>query len=288
MTLIQIQNEEKKIYIFDLLELKFSCNDFFKLILESKSILKLGFDFRNDTDAFYAQLGIFPTNVLDLQLVEYYFTHNLSSKNDYQLVSYFKEKVKDGKCSWPDLYLKGLKKNTNFNKSQMDYDFKKRPLTKNQLSYCASDVSQIYKLYDEFSELINKSNKLEFLLKASQKYIHLYREKKHRTYDKYEHNKIIALNVFLSGTHTQQCEKCGFNVEILFYNKFKSECMKCWLQKMLLDRERNISKSNHDCYDDFSDYILYSPFNFNSGGMFYNHNYDYDDYSDIYHCYGSD
>ena len=168
---IQISTKTK-IFIVDCIALS-NFQDL-KLILESKSILKIFHSVRTDSTVLSQCLNIFVNNVFDIQQAEKEVT-NGEFKNYGQIVK---------------KYL-----NISIDKGETNSNWLKRPLSENQIKYAAEDVDFLIKIY-QIQKKILSARKLESVIKNSHLELELGKEslalsrlrKRKKKYSKKEQN----------------------------------------------------------------------------------------------------
>ena len=212
LTIITVATEEK-VYIFDVLKLgQLVFTSGLGEILEDKSREKLTFDCRQDSDALWHQFKVRLSGVLDLQLLEIIYRREnppdsaarisqFSSKNtrgarrsqrtnEVENISGF------GRCI--ELYLqdKKLIKMKDRGKELLKEDkelWKKRPLTDDLIQYCIVDTMAMFRLYNKMKDVsVREQARLRV---ASNKYVDLYRGKTERSFDDYETNAYLPLDI---------------------------------------------------------------------------------------------
>ena len=248
LTLVQIRKDEGQIFIFDIFKLK--SIEFLKSIIESDKILKLAFDFRNDYDALFHQFGISPRNVLDLQLIEFWFRENLSLEKNIPLWAF--KNIAKGKLGWTCLYLPSLKDKVS--KIKMTNEtWLNRPLTKELLQYSANDVQKIFNKYECYLDNITISKMMSKFLQFSDNYIKSKSCIIQRTFDDFDDNSIMPIQVFiLNRIKLQLCSNCKIMIPIEVITKTSGNCYQCWLKLILNKRNHDISYNNNFDYDSYS------------------------------------
>ena len=226
LTIITVATEDK-VYIFDVLKLQQAVFSFgFGEILEDKSIGKLMFDCREDSDALWHQFNIKLTGVLDLQLLEILYrrendtaTRHEPSSAGYTRRSHRPYEVESiyGFRRCLELYVQDdeLIKMKNEGKILMKKDYgvwKKRPLSDELMEYCIVDTTAMFKLYEKMKDV--KEREEARLRVASEKYADLYRQKSVRSFDDYDMNALLPLDIIP--------EKGK-----LYFPHANTECIKC-------------------------------------------------------------
>lgn len=128
-----------------------------KFILESKSIAKVFFDVRNDSDALYAHFGIRLQGVWDLQLMES-ASRQFSKAKLVGLAHCIENDAgleQETKRLWKDTKQRGL---TLFSPERGgSYEvFNTRPLPQDIIDYCTQDVTLLPILYSTYSKKLSK------------------------------------------------------------------------------------------------------------------------------------
>ena len=216
LTIITVATEEK-VFIFDVLKLgQLVFSSGLGEILEDKSREKLMFDCRQDSDALWHQFNIKLTGVLDLQLLEIIyrrenapataaktsqlFTRN-KRRNNRNRRSQRTDEVENiyGFRRCIELYVQdeNLIKIKDKGKELLVEDeevWKKRPLSDELIQYCIVDTMGMFKLYNKLKD-VNGGAEETRLRVASEKYADLYRGKTERSYDDYETNAYLPLDI---------------------------------------------------------------------------------------------
>lgn len=157
LTLIQIGLNDKRVFIFDILKggsLMFTglseTKPGLKKVLESKNILKLIHDCRNDFDSMLYQYNVKMFGFIDTQ--EVHFVYDLFFKKDVSLpISLLKFiKIYVGE----DLSIKEKMKSTMHNDPMV---WGQRPLKHEMLIYAAEDVKYLAESWNNLSQKLNKS-----------------------------------------------------------------------------------------------------------------------------------
>ncbi|XP_078344537.1 uncharacterized protein LOC144630122 [Oculina patagonica] len=219
LTIITVATEEKlKGCIFDVLKLgQLVFSSGLGEILEDKSREKLMFDCRQDSDALWHQFNIKLTGVLDLQLLEVIYrrenapavaaakiTPQLSTKNKRRNPRNRRSQRTDevekiyGFRRCIELYVQDEKlikiKDKGKEILKMDEEvWKKRPLTDELIKYCIVDTMGMFKLYSKIKD-VNGGEQARLRV-ASEKYADVYRGKTERSFDDYETNAFLPLDV---------------------------------------------------------------------------------------------
>lgn len=215
LTIITVATEEK-VYIFDVQKLgQATFSSGLGEILEDKSHKKLMFDCRQDSDALWHQFKVKLSGVLDLQLLEViYRRENPSASTTKTPQSSFKnkrggrrnrrsqrtdevEKIYGfGRCL--ELYLQdeNLVKIKDKGRELLEEDdelWTKRPLTDELIQYCVVDTMAMFRLYNKMKD-VNGGEQARLRV-ASDKYVDLYRGKTERSFDEYETNAYLPLDI---------------------------------------------------------------------------------------------
>ena len=216
LTIITVATEEKA-YIFDVLKLgQLVFSSGLGEILEDKSHEKLTFDCRQDSDALWHQFKVKLNGVLDLQLLEVIYRREnptaSSTVNTLKLSNSNKrggrrnrrsqrtdevERINGfGRCI--ELYLQDEKLTKIKDKGKEllmkdDEVWTKRPLTDDLIQYCVVDTMAMFRLYNKMKD-VNGGEKARLRV-ASEKYVDLYRGKAERSFDDYETNAYLPLDI---------------------------------------------------------------------------------------------
>ena len=219
LTIITVATEEK-VYIFDVLKLgQLVFSSGLGEILEDESREKLTFDCRQDSDALWHQFKVKLSGVLDLQLLEVIYrrenptagstvnTPKFSTTNKRgsrggrrnrrsQRTDEVEKIYGFGRCI--ELYLQDEKlvKIKDKGKELLKEDeevWKKRPLTDDLIQYCIVDTMAMFRLYNKMKDVsVREQARLRV---ASNKYVDLYRGKTERSFDDYETNAYLPLDI---------------------------------------------------------------------------------------------
>ena len=215
LTIITVATEEK-VFIFDVLKLgQLVFSSELGEILEDKSRQKLMFDCRQDSDALWHQFNIKLTGVLDLQLLEIIYrrenapataakTPQFSTGNKRRNFRNRRSQRTDeveniyGFRRCIELYVQDEKliKIKEEGKELLKKDkevWKKRPLSDELIQYCIVDTMGMFKLYNKLKD-VNGGEETRLRV-ASEKYADLYRGKTERSYDDYETNAYLPLDI---------------------------------------------------------------------------------------------
>ncbi len=283
LTILSIATREKA-YLFDVLKIG---KDIFRgglqEILEDSTQEKLMFDCRQDSDALWHQFNVKLAGVLDLQLLEIMYrrenptTESVkpSSKTKfgrYKRRSQFTDQVEKiyGYRRCLELYLEDDKliatKDSGGEIFKLNNKaWKVRPLREKLIQYCVVDTMGMFKLYDKMKDVLSSVDKNR-LKTASEKYVEFYREKEERSYDNYETNAFLPLDIIPEKGTTSfpsantSCTRCKrqfpreeFSVNQL--NKGEQKCRVCKEIKRLHDvqtnREDNWARQDDVEYIDF-------------------------------------
>ena len=218
LTIITVATEEK-VYIFDVQKLgQATFSSGLGAILEDESRKKLMFDCRQDSDALWHQFKVKLSGVLDVQLLEVIyrrenpsaFTTNTantaqSSSNNKrggrrnrrsQRTDEIEKIYGFGRCV--ELYLQDEKliKIKDKGKRLLEKDkelWTKRPLTDDLIQYCVVDTMAMFRLYNKMKD-VNGGEQARLRV-ASDKYVDLYRGKTERSFDGYEKNAYLPLDI---------------------------------------------------------------------------------------------
>ena len=215
LTIITVATEEKA-YIFDVQKLgQATFSSGLGEILEDESRKKLMFDCRQDSDALWHQFKVKLSGVLDLQLLEVIYrrenpsasttkTPQSSSKNKRggsrnrrsQRTDEVEKIYGFGRCL--ELYLQdeNLVKIKDKGRELLEEDdelWTKRPLTDELIQYCVVDTMAMFRLYNKMKD-VNGGEQARLRV-ASDKYVDLYRGKTERSFDEYETNAYLPLDI---------------------------------------------------------------------------------------------
>ncbi|XP_046853840.1 piRNA biogenesis protein EXD1-like, partial [Xenia sp. Carnegie-2017] len=194
-----------KVYLFDVLTIgKFIFCSGLKEILEDKEQEKLMFDCRQDSDALWYQFNVKLAGVLDLQLLEIMYRREYSTFGGYSSKSGRSsrstpvEKIY-GYRRCLELYVRDAKMVKMKDDGGKFFQSKPtawqdRPLPKMLIQYCVVDTVGMFKIYEALRQMLSIPEKSRLKV-ASDKYVDYYRGKKHRTYDGYERNAFLPLDI---------------------------------------------------------------------------------------------
>ena len=224
LTVITVATEEKA-YIFDVLKLGQTVfSGGLSEILEDKSRKKLTFDCRQDSDALWHQFNVKLTGVLDLQLLEIIYRHESATASRPSSTKHVRRSQRTdevvniygfGRCL--ELYVQDQdlirRKNTGSRLFKYDVEtWKRRPLSDRLLEYCAVDTMGMFKLYDKMKDVYRREEAR--LRVASEKYVDYYRGRTERSFNTYETNAYLPLDIIPDkGTlefalATTPCSRC--------------------------------------------------------------------------------
>lgn len=270
------------VYMFDVLKLK---KTMFEKgladILEDSSVQKLMFDCRQSSDCLWHTYGVRITGVLDLQLLEIMYR-----RDKYPTTTVFKhsrrsKNVNDvEKLQEYDECLTMYVKNEDLVESK-ESDFSRyitcvfppwdrRPFTESMIKHCCVDAHGLFRL----NENLSRNGKYhERLCVASARYADRYRFLEKRTYDDFERNEYLPLDIipnegvisFPSGnTPCVACHRYFPREEFSFtqLGKGVQKCRVCKKVKEWLDEEENRKRyeENSDIYEDDSEIDYYDIF----------------------------
>ena len=282
LTILSIATREKA-YIFDVLKIgKAIFSGGLQEILEDNTQEKLMFDCRQDSDALWHQFNVKLAGVLDLQLLEIMYRREnpTSETTKTSIKPTFKGRIRrrsqltdqiekiHGYRRCLELYLEDEKlinakivgeKLLKFNKKI----WKIRPLPKKLIQYCVVDTMGMFSLYDKMKDILSGVEKNRLTI-ASKKYVEFYREKEERSYNDYETNAFLPLDIIPEKGSTSfpftdtSCTRCKrqfprqeFSVTQL--NKGEQKCRVCKEIKRLDDvqknREDNWARHDEDYID---------------------------------------
>ena len=283
LTIITVATEDL-VYIFDVLKLgRVIFSSGLGEILADKFREKLMFDCRQDSDALWHQFHIKLAGVLDLQLLEViYRRENASAKTRFSTRNRRSQRTRrtggveniNGFRRCIELYVKDEKlvKIKDKGKELIKEDekvWKKRPLTDALIKYCVVDTMGMFKLFDKM-KAVNGGERARLRV-ASEKYADMYRRKTKRSFDEYESNAFLPLNIIpakgtlnFSPTSTK-CTGCRrrfpqeeFSAAEL--RKGEQKCRVCKEVKRRADvKMRREAQWRHEFEAD--DYCCYDSFN---------------------------
>ena len=211
LTIITVATEEK-VFIFDVLKLgQLVFTSGLGEILEDKSREKLMFDCRQDSDALWHQFKIKLTGVLDLQLLEVMYrcnpmdtpayTPQFSTKKNRRIRrSQLTDEVENiyGFRDCIEEYVEDEKMVNIKDEGSKLFKYSRkvwtrRPLPDSLIQYCIVDTMGMFKLYKELKK--QTGGELARLRIASERYADMYRSKTERSYDDYETNAYLPLDI---------------------------------------------------------------------------------------------
>lgn len=280
LTIITVATEDL-IYIFDVLKLgRIVFSSGLGEILADKFQEKLMFDCRQDSDALWHQFHVKLTGVLDLQLLEViYRRENASAKTRFSTRNRRSQRTGEveninGFRRCIELYVKDEKlvKIKDKGKELIKEDekvWKKRPLTDALIKYCVVDTMGMFKLFDKM-KAVNGGERARLRV-ASEKYADMYRGKTKRSFDEYESNAFLPLDIIpdkgtlnFSPTSTK-CTGCRrrFSQEEFIAAELRKGEQKCTVCKEVKRRAdvkmRREAQWRHEFEAD--DYCCYDSFN---------------------------
>ncbi|XP_028413299.1 piRNA biogenesis protein EXD1-like [Dendronephthya gigantea] len=285
LTILSIATREKA-YIFDVFKVGRAIFDSgLREILEDETQEKLMFDCRQDSDALWHQFNVKLAGVLDLQLLEIMHRRENSTakstkpstnakfgRSTHKRRSQFTDAVEKiyGFRRCLELYVDDAKLTEIKDKGKHLFEkntiaWKIRPLPTTLIQYCKVDTIGMFKLYDKMADILSSVEKARLKI-ASNKYIKFYREKEERSYDDYETNGFLPIDVIQEKGTTSfpmadtTCTRCKrrfprqeFSVTQL--NKGEQKCRVCKEVKRLNDvqknREDNWARQDDDDYVEF-------------------------------------
>lgn len=207
LTILSIATREKA-YIFDVFKIgKAIFSSGLREILEDNSQEKLMFDCRQDSDALWHQFNVKLTGVFDLQLLEImYRRENSGSASKPSSTKYKRRKQKtdeveniNGYRRCLELYVEDknfikVKDEGNTRFSRDGNIWKKRPLPETLIQYCFVDTMGMFRLYDKMKDILSGGERSRLRV-ASEKYVDFYRSRNERSYDDYETNAFLPLDI---------------------------------------------------------------------------------------------
>lgn len=207
LTILSIATKEKA-YIFDVFkigEVIFSSG--LREILEDNSQKKLMFDCRQDSDALWHQFNIKLAGVLDLQLLEImYRRENSGSASKPSSTKYKRRNQKIDEVESINGYRRCLELYVEDKNSVKIKDegstllrgdnkiWKNRPLSETLIQYCFVDTVGMFRLYDKMKDILSGGERARLQV-ASEKYVDFYRSRNKRSYDDYETNAFLPLDI---------------------------------------------------------------------------------------------
>ena len=207
LTIITVATEDL-VYIFDVLKLgRIIFSSGLGEILADKFREKLMFDCRQDSDALWHQFHVKLAGVLDLQLLEViYRRETASAKTRFSTRNRRSQRTRrtgeveniNGFRRCIELYVKDEKlvKVKDKGKEWIKEDekvWRKRPLTDALIKYCVVDTMGMFKLFDKM-KAVNEGERARLRV-ASEKYADMYRGKTKRSFDEYESNAFLPLDI---------------------------------------------------------------------------------------------
>lgn len=267
LTILSVATREK-VYIFDVFKIgKAIFYGGLREILEDKTQEKLTFDCRQDSDALWHQFHVKLAGVLDLQLLEVmYRRENPTTQSTkpstkvkfgrYQRRSMLTDAIEkiNGYRRCLELYVEDdkLLKGKDIGRQLLSLDekvWRRRPLSKTLIEYCAVDTLGMFELYKKMKDILSSFEKAQLKI-ASDKYVDFYREKNERSYDNYETNAFLPLDIIpMKGTTgypsaDTSCTRCKrqfpreeFSVNQM--SKGEQKCRVCKEVKRLYDVQKN-------------------------------------------------
>ena len=272
LTIITVATEEK-VYIFDVLELgkRATVRSGLREILDNNSCTKLMFDCRQDSDALWHQLNVRLTGVLDLQLLEILYRRENDTANSHEL-SRTRHKTRSQRTDEVEsiygfrrcleLYLKDedLLKMKDEGSKLLKRDtevWEKRPLPDKLIQYCIVDTMAMFRLYENMKDVEEREGAR--LRVATEKYVDLYRSKTTRSFDDFETNALLPLDIIPDeGTLSfppadTKCTRCKrlFPREEFTKTQLKNNEQKCRVCKEIKRRADVRRKREANSQDDF-------------------------------------
>ncbi|XP_052776794.1 uncharacterized protein LOC128214392 [Mya arenaria] len=195
MQLLTIATRGKS-YILDIQKLKaLPFERGLRALLEDKNVMKLMFDCRGDADALFHQFHVKLDGVLDIQLLEIMkrpefackpinrkrSDNTVSAIRLSSLLGCIEEYVKS------DDMVKQKREGMD-----LQNNWTQRPLTTEQMKYAKTDVLSLFRLFDHFNPDDEEKTRLEI---ASQIYVDLKRSIPARTYNEFENNKYLPVDI---------------------------------------------------------------------------------------------
>ncbi|XP_052817581.1 uncharacterized protein LOC128243702 [Mya arenaria] len=186
----------KRAFLVDVLKFKSMAFDQgLKDILEDTNVKKLMFDCREDADALLHQFQVKLAGVLDMQLLEIIKRpQETPTRAVYRRCDKLHEVVHlKGLLRCMELFIdnKKLVESKTTKLGQIS-DWKERPLRNSQLRYAATDVLALFLIFDKLRPTDEEKHRLEI---ASARYVDLKRAKVERTYDEFEYNRYLPIDI---------------------------------------------------------------------------------------------
>ena len=206
LTIITVATEEM-VFIFDVLKLGEAVfTGGLDVILQDKSREKLMFDCRQDSDALWYQFNVKLDGVLDLQLLEVIYRRENSAASSNLKTSKNKRRSQRtdeiekiyGFRRCIELYVqdddlvKTKEKGSKLFKNDEDA-WKSRPLSDDLIKYCVADAVGMFRLFDKMKD-VHKRQQARLRV-ASERYVDLFRRRAQRSFDDYEGNAYLPLDI---------------------------------------------------------------------------------------------
>ncbi|XP_021372114.1 piRNA biogenesis protein EXD1-like [Mizuhopecten yessoensis] len=190
-----------KVFIFDVFKLGQSVFDGgLRDILENKSIEKLMFDCRQDSDSLWHQFKVKLTGVLDLQLLDIIYRRNHRPRRSYGSIKRCeKDEVENingyKRCLGNYVYDSELLEKKEKGNKELKDNYRiwtVRPLTETLIDYCVVDVAAMFPMYKKLKE---SDDVLPRLSVASERYADIWRAMEVRSFDRFEFNAYLPLDI---------------------------------------------------------------------------------------------
>lgn len=147
---VAIKNGEKKQrFLIDCLAKDLDLSEFSQIILNEK-IIKILHCGIQDLQIFHQLSGAFPKNIFDTQVMANFcgFTSNIGYSNLVEKIF-----------------------NVKIDKQEQRSNWQIRPLTENQIKYALLDVEFLHEIYQQFSLIIKRNNRQNWLLEEMQAFL---------------------------------------------------------------------------------------------------------------------
>ncbi|XP_068752826.1 piRNA biogenesis protein EXD1-like [Montipora capricornis] len=279
LTILTVATEEKA-YIFDVLKLGQAVfSEGLGEILEDKSREKLMFDCRQDSDALWHQFNVKLSGVLDLQLLEILYRRENTATGSQSSTKYERRSQRTNEVEAIFGFKRSLEtyardeemiKTKGDGKKILKEDeevWKKRPLSEELIQYCVVDTKGMFKLYEKLKDA-DGGDKARLRV-ASERYVDFYRARDKRSYDDYETNCFLPLDIIpekgtlffpWADTECTRCHRKFPREEFSFtqLRKREQKCRICKEIKRLDDVEQNrCDQWGRMALEGYEDYELY-------------------------------
>lgn len=202
LTIITIATDTT-VFIFDVFKLGQTVfDDGLRDILEDKSIEKLMFDCRQDSDSLWHQFKVKVTGVLDLQLLDIIYRREHGSRRIYNRTTRRSERIGEveningyRRCIQNYVHDTTLLEKKDKGSKELKNNYRiwqVRPLPENLIDYCTVDVAAMFPMY---KKLKNSDDVLPRLRVASERYADIWRNMDERSFDQFEFNAFLPLDI---------------------------------------------------------------------------------------------